>query len=303
MNRPVIKSLIIYAIPGLLSVIGIILSLEELKRYKYILISAAIVLLVLYVFSMIFYTKEEKEKEKAYQELCNENIELKATIESIETLLNTNNSIITSFVTLINPWHSKINKIANDICLNGKVNENDWDYANICSNICVACNSAIKQFASIENDNFISVSFIKYIKRDQEDYVKMIAHSSFSVSQPDVFEVEETLSDCRYQYAVLIREKRKDAFILENNEKIRHVFYKKHDTTDLSKYSQYIAIPVYCTKNRILGVLQITTKYSVQIMDTEVKLRSFSETYVTPFVQLLILVEKIQKGLFIQPRQ
>ncbi len=217
--------------------------------------------------------------------------------------MNTSNSIVTSFKTLINPWSSKINKIANDICSNGRVNESDWDYVNICSNICVACNSAIKQFAAIENDNFISVSFIKYIKEEQDDYVKMIAHSSFSGSRPDVFEEKELLSACRYQYAVLIRENRKDAFILESNDKIRQFFYKKHDTTDLSKYSQYIAIPVYCTKNRILGVLQITTKYSTKIMDTEVKLRSFSESYVTPFVELLILVEKIQKGLFTQPCQ
>ena len=36
-------------------------------------------------------------------------------------------------------------------------------------------------------------------------------------------------------------------------------------------------------------------------METEVDLTKFSETYITPFVELLILVEKIHKGLFTKP--
>ena len=36
-------------------------------------------------------------------------------------------------------------------------------------------------------------------------------------------------------------------------------------------------------------------------MDTEVELLKFSETYLTPFVELLILTEKIEKGMFVKP--
>lgn len=38
------------------------------------------------------------------------------------------------------------------------------------------------------------------------------------------------------------------------------LFYRKTPETNLSKYSQYIAIPVICSRNKYLGVLQITTK-------------------------------------------
>ena len=43
------------------------------------------------------------------------------------------------------------------------------------------------------------------------------------------------------------------------------------------------------------------TKYGCKIMETEVDLKKFAETYITPFVELLVLVEKIQKGMFIKP--
>ena len=216
-------------------------------------------------------------------------------------MLNTNNSIVTSFVSIIEPWTSNINKIANDIRNRGKANEKDWDYEKICTDICVGCKDTIKQFIPDSNDTDISVGFIKYSSEGGNEYIKMIAHSSPQTAKPDIYDVQELLSECRYQYARLIKNKTRSIFALENNEKIRQFFHKKHDDTDLSKYTQYIAIPILCSKNKTLGVLQITTKYGCKIMETEVDLKKFAETYITPFVELLVLVEKIQKGMFIKP--
>lgn len=36
-------------------------------------------------------------------------------------------------------------------------------------------------------------------------------------------------------------------------------------------------------------------------MKTDIDLRKFAETYITPFVELLILTEKIEKGMFAKP--
>lgn len=159
----------------------------------------------------------------------------------------------------------------------------------------------IKQFLQNVNDTDISVGFIKYYLDSNQECVKMISHSSPQTAKPDIFDVQELLTDCNYQYAKLIKDKKRSIFALENNDKIRQYFYKKHDTTDLSKYTQYIAIPILCSKNKILGVLQITTKYGCKIMETDVELVKFGETYITPFVELLVLVDKIQKGMFIKP--
>lgn len=308
MDKPVIKNLILIGIPTLISGIGIIMTSDIFKDYKDLFIFLTVGLLITFIIFVIYYARLDKKEFDNYNKLKDENdklqqkiMDLMSTITSIKNLLNTNNSIVTSFVSIIEPWTSNINKIANDIKIRGKANEKDWDYEKICTDICISCKNMIKQFVQISNDTDISVGFVKYYSDNGNEWVKMISHSSPPTAKPDIFDVQELLSECNYQYARLIKSKTRNILALESNEKIRQRFYKKHDDTDLSKYTQYIAIPILCSKNKNLGVLQVTTKYGCKIMETEVDLKKFGETYITPFVELLILVEKIQKGIFIKP--
>lgn len=308
MNKPVIRNIILIGIPTIISGIGIIMTSDKLNNFKDLFIFITIGLLISFIVFVIYYGRLDKKENEEYLLLKkeNENLEnqisnLISTITSIKNLLNTNNSIVTSFVSIIEPWTSNINKIANDIKNRGKANEKDWDYEKICTDICIGCKNMIKQFIQASNDTDVSVGFIKSYIDNGKECVKMISHSSPPTAKPDIFDVQELLSECNYQYARLIKSKTRSIFALDSNEKIRQCFYKKHDNTDLSKYTQYIAIPILCSKNKNLGVLQVTTKYGCKIMETDVDLMKFGETYITPFVELLILVEKIQKGIFIKP--
>jgi hypothetical protein len=308
MNKPVIKNLILIGIPTLISGLGIIMTLDFFSNFKNFFIYLTFGLLIAFIVFVIYYGKLEKDEQNKYTKLEDKNKELqeeienlKTTLDSIRNILNTNICSITSFISIIEPWTLNISKIANDIKLYGKANKKDWDYEKICSDICVGCKNTIKQFVKDSNDTDISVGFIKYYIEKSQEYVKMIAHSSPQTAKPDIFDVQELLTECHYQYAKLIQKKTRNTLALENNEKIVQYFYKKNSGTDLSKYTQYIAVPILCSKNRILGVLQVTTKYDFKIMDTETDLKKFSEVYITPFVELLILSEKIQKGLFMKP--
>lgn len=308
MNKPTIKNLILIGIPTIISALGIIMTSNNLNDFKNIFIFITICLLIVFICFIIYYSREERKENNKYNELQNENEELQvkienlvSTITSIKNLLNTNSSIVTSFVSIVEPWTTNINKIANDIRRKGRANEKDWDYQKICTDICIGCKNMIKQFIKISEDTDISVGFIKYTYINSKERIKMIAHSSPQTAKPDIFDVEELLSECNYQYAKLIKNKTRKPIILENNDRIRQCFHKKHDDTDLSKYTQYIAIPILCNKNKILGVLQVTTKYGRIIMKTDIDLRKFAETYITPFVELLILTEKIEKGMFAKP--
>lgn len=308
MNRPIVKNLILIGIPAIISTIGIIMTQDIFSSFKDFFVFLTIGLLIALIVVVIYYGKLDKDEQKATneleqtnQELLDEIEKLKGHIASITNLLNTNNSIVSSFVSIIEPWTRNINKIANEIKSNRRANEKDWDYEKICTDICVGCKEAIKHFNPNLNDTDISVGFIKFYTKDNDGYVKMIAHSSPQTAKPDIYDVEELLVECHYQYARLIKDRTRSIFVLENNEKIVQCFYKKHSETDLTKYTQYIALPILCNKNKSLGVLQVTTKYGYKIMDSEIDLRNFGENYITPFVELLILVEKIQKGLFIKP--
>lgn len=308
MNKPIVKNLILIGIPAIISTIGIIMTLDALSSFKDFFIFLTFALLISLIIVVIYYGKVDKNEQKAINELEQKNQELLAEIDKLKThitsitnLLNTNNSIVSSFVSIIEPWTRNISKITHDVQRYGRANGKDWDYEKICTDICVGCKDAIRHFKSDLNDTDISVGFIKFYTKDDKEYVKMIAHSSPQTAKPDIYDVEELLTECNYQYARLIRDKTRSILVYENNEKIAQCFYKKHPETNLTKYAQYIAIPILCNKNKSLGVLQVTTKYGHKIMDSEIDLRIFGENYITPFVELLILVEKLQKGLYMKP--
>lgn len=292
MNKPSVKNSILIGIPTIISALGIIMGLNILSSFKNLIIFGTIILLIIFILFLLYYSKQESET-------MDEITKLKNAIASTSKVLGINSKIVVSISDLLENWNRNINKIAYDIAKNGCANEKDWDYEKMCNDICVCCKDAISEFTKKDEKTDISVSLIKYYS-DSEN-IKMIAHSSPQTAKPDVYDIEESLEECKYQYARMIRDRNRDILVLEDTKKIQQNFYKKKPETDLTKYSQYIAIPVICSKNKYLGILQVTTKYDYKIMETDVELKKFGEIYLTPFVELFILIEKIEKGIFAKP--
>lgn len=294
MDKPFVKNFVLIGFPTIISAMGIIMALDKLKKYNYIFIFVMLLLLLFFLLSIYYYSKQEKTNQDEIDTL-------KATILTMQKVLGINTKTIGSIVKLLDVWNGDINKIANDILNNGFANEKDWNREKIYNDICVCCKDSISEFTKSDEKTDISVSLVKYYQQNDTEYVKMVAHSSPQTAKPDIYDKELLLSDCRYYFGELIKNGNRGIKVLENNAKIQQSFYRPNNNTDLGKYKQYIAIPIVCSKNKILGILQVTTKYDYIIMDTEVELLKFSETYLTPFVELLILTEKIEKGMFVKP--
>lgn len=294
MNKPLVKNSLLIGIPTIISAIGIIMALNILKKYSNIFIIITLLFLIIFLFSLFYYSKQEKSNQDEIDEL-------KSAILTMKKVMGISAKTIGSIVKLLESWNIDINKIANDILKYGSANEKDWNRDKIYNDICVCCRDSISEFTKLEEKTDISVSLIKYYHRDQKEYIKMFAHSSPQTAKPDIYDKEMLLSECRYYFGKLIKDKNRNIIALENNIKIQQYFYRPKPETNLGKYNQYIAIPIICSKNKILGILQVTAKYNYSIMDTEVELLKFSETHLTPFVELLILTEKIEKGIFAKP--
>lgn len=294
MNKPFVKNAILFGIPTIISAIGILMALDMFKKYNNLLIIFTFLLLIIFLSSLFYYSKQEKSNQDEINEL-------KSTIITTEKVIGISAKTIGSIVKLLETWNIDINKIANDILKCGSANEKDWDCDKIYNDICVCCRDSIAEFTKSEEKTDISVSLVKYYHIDNIEYVKMVAHSSPQTAKPDIYDKELLLSECKYYFGKLIIDKNRSIKVLENNIKIQQYFYRPKPETNLGKYHQYIAIPIMCSKNKILGILQITTKYNYVIMDTEVELLKFCETHLTPFVDLLILTEKIEKGIFAKP--
>jgi len=305
------KNTILISIPALISVIGAIISIVPIDTVKIALIFFIVLLLITLIFSVFFFSSQEDKIYRGYEELKKEidNLEvekqkLSHILAHMENNYKTSIFTITTFSELMEKWSKTINSFANNVSNNGMISDKAWDKIKLIDSVCLYCKNMIKQYCNNNDDSKVSVNFVLYRKDSNgEKWVHMISHSNPESTRPKACKVEEKLSQCEYHYAQLIRDEYSDIEIAENNDEIQKIFQKTSKTSDLTKYSQYIAIPVYCTRKKLLGIFQVVTKYNYVIENDKIKLLNFTTENIIPYSNLIVLIEKIYKGLYISPKQ
>ena len=296
------KNTILILIPSAISVIGIIISIVTNLIAKIIFIFVAILLMIVLIAFVFYFSNFE---DKIFQELQDEkdkNFSLTNILAHMENDYKTVTSEVSAFSNMVENWAVIINSFANNIKENGCVSDKAWNKVKITDTICMSTKRIIQQYCNNFDNSNISVGYISYTK-DQlgEEWIHMISHSSPMSIRPSACKCEVKLSECMYHYADLIRNKLSDVEIAMNNEEILRIFKKVSFTSDLSKYTQYIAIPLYCKSGKLLGIFQIVTKHGYVIENDRDKMRQFTTDIIIPFSNLIVLTDKIYKGLYTNP--
>lgn len=298
------KNTILISLPSLISVIGVVISIIDNQTLKVGLIIFSLFLMISLIIAVVYFGNQEDKVYTEIQSLKNQNIELTSILAHMENDYKTSIFTVTSFSNLAEKWAKNINSFANNIKSNGSISDKAWDKIKLMDSICLQCKAMIQRYCNDYDDSKISVGFILYKKDDKgEEWVHMISHSNLQSTRPRACKKETKLSDCIYHYADLIKEGLSDIEIAVNNEEIQRIFKKVSINTQLDKYTQYIAIPVYCSSNKLLGIFQIVTKYNCYIEKTNTGLIKFATTNVLPYSNLITLIDKIYKGLYISPTQ
>ena len=298
------KNTILISIPSLISVIGVFVSIIESSTIKNSLIIFTFFLMICLIIAVIFFSNQEDKLYEEYVAQKDRVQKLTTVLAHMENDYKTNFYTVSIFSELVEKWAKNINSFANNVKSNGAVSDKAWDKIKLFDSVCLYCRNMIKQYCNQNEDSKISVGFISY-KEDEngEKWVHMIAHSNPESIRPNACKDEEKLSDCIYHYADLIKENYSDIEVAINNEEIQKIFKKISKNTDLNKYTQYIAIPVYCTSKKLLGIFQVVTKYDYIIEDDKVNLEKFAIENIIPYSNLIILIDKIYKGLYVSPTQ
>lgn len=296
------KNTILILIPSAISVIGVIISAVTNSIVKMIFIFVAIFLMGILIAFIIYFGNFE---DKIFQELQAEkdrNFSLTNILAHMENDYKTVTSEVSTFSAMFEKWAGMINSFASNIKENGYVSDKAWNKVKIIDAICISTKNIIQQYCNNFDNTNISVGYISYIQdQSGEEWVHMISHSSPMSIRPNACKNEVKLSQCIYHYADLIRDKFSDVEIAMNNEEILRIFKKVSLTSDLSKYTQYIAIPLYCKSGKLLGIFQIVTKYGYIIENDRDKMRQFATDIIIPFSNLIVLTDKIYKGLYTNP--
>lgn len=305
------KNTILISIPALISVFGAIISIINNSILKLAFIFLILLLMISLAIAVFFFANQEDkiylEYEKSQNEIQNAKDEiqkLSAILVHMENNYKTSIFTITTFSEFLEKWAKTINSFANNVSTNGAVSDKAWDKVKLFDSVCLYCKNMIKQYCNDNDDSKISVNFVSY-REDSlgEQWVHMISHSNPESTRPTACKTEMKLSECEYHYAQLIKDKYSDIEIAENNNEIQKIFKKTSKTSDLTKYTQYIAIPVYCTSKKLLGIFQVVTKYNYIIENDKLKLLHFTTENIIPYSNLIVLIDKIYKGLYISPKQ
>lgn len=245
------KNTILISIPSIVSVIGIFISFVP-NNIKIIFGCVSFFLIVCLAVAVIFFANLDEKTHKKLDEHIKENADLKVISYHLKTLAKTNEYTVNAFSEFVEAWSKNINSFADEVIKSGQAPKKCWDKANLFDAVCVQCRNMIKTYCDNDDNTKISVGYVSYKQDGDNEWVNMISHSNPESTRPHAAGKEEQLSECKYHYAELIKNKISDIEIAVNNEEVQRIFNKVSTTTDLNKYTQYIAIPIYCSRKSCL---------------------------------------------------
>lgn len=296
------KNTLFISISTLISVIGIVISLVDSSTIRGSLICISIVLLLVQIYSIMRYGNEEDMIYKQSEEYKSKNDELTAILAHMENDYKTVTSEVAAFSEIAEKWAGLINSFANNIKQHGYVSDKAWDKVKLIDGVCLYTRNVIQQYCNDFDNSKISVGYISYDKDiNGDEWAYMVSHSNPVSIRPNACKNKVKLSDCKYHYADLMREKLSDIEIAMNTEEVLRIFKKVSLSSDLTKYTQYVAIPLYCKSGNLLGILQIVTKNGYIIEEDKLKFQQFVTDTIIPFSNLIVLIDKIHKGLYLNP--
>lgn len=279
-----VRNFITLGIPTIISVVGIITSLIDMSgELKIGLIIVSVILLVLFLRVIFWYSKNDD----SYAEIVKE---LRADLSAYQ-------GIVSAYTRLFETWAHNIYDFTG-LAKKNEASNRSWYKNGYYDTICLQCCEMIKRYCD-NNDN-ISVSFIECgINEKGEEFIEMVSDTNPTPARPSVYRKEESLSESKFHYANLVKEGFTGIETALNNTEVRRLHGTIKENNDLSNCSQYIAVPIYCKENKILGIFQILTEYDCIIEENEELMRKFVSEKISPYTNSILLVDKIHKGLYL----
>lgn len=257
------------------------------------LITLSIIFIVFLILSYIYDRKGTKILEARNKEIETLKNEIKLKEKEIETYENSQIALSAIFEASAND----INITANNIKKNNIVSLDNWNFKKECKWICEKVLSIITNL-SINGDEFVvSIFQLNPLAKGKSKSITMIAHSSRFGNTPDIYEKPLSFRKNSEFYAVkLFKRNKHEINVLIDKKEVNEKFIYK-DENNHPDYSQYIAIPIHCSGNDMLSLLQIIAFGDSKIGQTKNEITQKINKYIFPYTQLGLMAYKYEKAL------
>ena len=250
---------------------------------------------ILYIVLEIYYAHADDSRKQLHKEMQDKMNEL---VKQNELYL----LIFSSFQNEFGKSAYAINNMTKIAIEQRVLRITEWSVNNEYQFVCDTLYSIIKNIG--EKGGKYSISIISKIKSEGIDYYIMNARHSFNDAKPSMYLNGVKEEDAKnYYYARLFMENQQSPTVLMNSEEIRNAFYYQHNSVHKYEYSQYIGIPIACSGNHVIGLLQIIGHQGCVISNSKEVIDSIIDNIVYPFVQYGLLASKIERLLFAKAYQ
>lgn len=292
-----VRNFNVYIAPMLIGGIFSAMGQWDYKSDNYFIpkLVALIILLVWYAISSYkYHVYEKKDKEKL--ENANKSIsDLKEQNEGLKEVISSYNKEIRELTSLFYDSSKGLNELSHFI-LEGNTTLDIWNYKKVATSICNSLYVMLCEICKPFEDFSVNIMLVDITAKGSKKNITMIAHKGKYEDKPRRFEEKMLFSKYPNFYAIkLCKENKTDIKILTTSNEVNEKFVYVDE--EHPKYSQYIGVPIVCSGNKIVSLLQICAFKDAKIANTKSDIMDVVTQYVMPYTELALLSYKIEKSL------
>jgi len=245
---------------------------------------AFIVLSIMDLCYVIFCAAQDSKEHSLIAALKNENDVYKKAMSGI-ILVSQDNS-------------SEINECMHDYLADGKINTKIWNYKTACYGLCATIYEFVIKLTKNEN---VEVSYVK-LNENNSGEIQLYAYRNQSNQSPTLLNKTRNFLNTEavmYYDMKMFQRNRAETKVLYGSENINIHFFRTSEDLEknLKKYKEYVAIPVFCNNQKMVGLLQIACLEDCSLAENEAILKEVANKFFVPYANLFLLLHKMNKAL------
>lgn len=297
LNRPVVKNILLSVLVIIIGAVCSALGTWDFKNDKFIIPKLIALGLIGagYIALLAYYATKEINTNRVIGELEKQNKAFEDAMVGI--------------ISICEQSSKNINTIIHEVIDKGVINLHIWSFDIGCRLICEKIYNLLCSLNGESKD--FGVCYVRLVEGDdKEDEVYMNAFFNQNLSEPSIHQKRRKISDKKGYYDLeLFQQNKADIEIAIGKENIRELFSWESSESrrkNSKKYNQYIAIPVFCSKEaggKMVGLLEIVCLNDTELAKTEEEIREIASKYFVPYAYLLLLLHKLEKAILAQPNK
>lgn len=292
LNHPFIKALLLGASTLIIGGICSAMGQWDFQNDQYLMykIIALAIISVLYVVLIAYYSTNEINERKIASIYAKQNV---AFEEVMSGLMN-----------VCKRSADGANKVIKSIINDKQANLELWSFDEACFWVCQNVYDLLCKIGHGRDFEVIYDRLDESVKPEKEIYANSYANKD--TRRPSIYGKKRSIQDDSYHDAELFKLNQTDTEVIIGSEEIDKVF--GHESKDKrnknkKKYNQYVAIPIFCNDEKMVGLFEIVCLNKTNLGDTEEEIREVISKYFVTYAFFMLVLHKLEKALVAQPQE